>query len=366
MNKINIPHKLRILNSNEEVANELLKIIHENNFSKVVLITTKTPNYLITNELEVFLFDKVQKLKTFQVINASVSYANALPITDFDLVIGVGGGKVIDSAKYAAHINKIPVISIPTTISNDGICSPVAVLKEKENKYKSLGATIPIALLVPLHLIEKSDEESIISGIGDLLSNLSAAEDCRLALTENNEKIDDYAVILAEQAARNIFSEIKNYILQGKSKEKFLKENLKEIINSLTLSGIAMEIAKSSRPASGAEHLVSHAMDELHGGLRQHGLQVAFGMYLMSFLRSKLGYIRESAFDEIRAVLRFIGLPTTISSFGLSKEKLIEIIQHAPKTRPERFTILNKMNMDRDYLSEVIDKLFGVKVTVYT
>lgn len=362
MNQISLPYKLRILNSNKEVAEELIAFIKEQGFSKVVLITTKTPNYLITNDLEVALFDHLQKLKTFQVINASISYVNQLLITDFDVVVGVGGGRVIDTAKYAAYINNIPCISIPTAISNDGICSPIAVLKEKQNKYKSLGAAIPIGLFVPLHIVKDSDEESLISGVGDLLSNLSAVEDWELAGQERGEYVDDYAVMVSKHAANEIFLLAKNYILLRKSREEFLKENLREIIESLALSGIAMEIAGTSRPASGAEHLISHAIDELFGGLRQHGFQVAFGMYITTFLRSELGYISRNNFEELRAVLRFLGLPTSLSSFGLTKEQLIEVIAHAPNTRAERYTFLNKINLSKSSVDELLTRLFQSKI----
>lgn len=358
MNQINIPSRLSILNSNQEIAGELISFIQDQGFSKIALITTKTPTHLITNELEVSLFNVASKLKTFQVINTSIAYVNQLSLSDFDLVIGIGGGKVIDTAKYAAHINNLPCISIPTAISNDGICSPVAVLKEKQNKYKSLGASMPIALFVPLHLIEKSDEESIISGIGDLLSNLSAVEDWKLASKETGEFIDDYAVMISKQSALSVYLGIQNYILQRKSKEQFLKDYLKAIIESLALSGIAMEIAGTSRPASGAEHLISHAIDELYGGLKPHGIQVAFGMYISAYFWSELGYIPKNCFHEIRAVLRFLGIPTTLSQIGLTKEQLIEAIIYAPETRSNRYTILNKIKLDKTYLSDLLDKLF--------
>lgn len=364
MNRIDIPLKLKILSSNEEVISELITFIQGNNFNKVALITTRTPNHLITNEIETSLFDRLEKIKTFQVIDASTSYVNQLSVSDFDVAIGVGGGKVIDTAKYAAHLNHIPCISIPTVISNDGICSPVAVLRGKNNKYQSLGATIPVALFVPLHLVEVTPEENITSGVGDLLSNLSAIEDWKLASKENSEYIDDYAVMVSRQAALNIFSEIKNYILQGKNKTLFLKNNQENIIESLALSGIAMEIAGTSRPASGAEHLISHAIDELYGGLKLHGIQVAFGTYITTFLRSELGYLSKHDFEELKAILRFMGLPITLSTIGLTKEQLIEVITHAPKTRADRFTILNKISTDKNYTRQLLDKLFGAKTTV--
>lgn len=361
MNHINVPIKLKILHSNEEVANELLSIINELGAKNVALISTTTPTHLITNYLENFLFDKIQKIKTFQVVNASISYVNQLSLNGFDLVIGIGGGKVIDTAKYAGYLNKIPSISIPTTISNDGICSPIAVLKDKGNKYKSLGAKIPVAMLVPLHLIKQSDEESLISGVGDLLSNLSAIEDWKLANKVINKQIDDYSVAVSENAAKNVLLQIQKYILLNKKKEQFLNENLEMIINSLALSGIAMEIAGTSRPASGAEHLISHSIDELFGSTKQHGIQVAFGMYIVTFIRAELGYIPKNDFEELRAVFRFLNLPTTLSSMGLTKGQVIQAIQHAPETRKDRYTILNEIKLDKETLDDLLDILFGPK-----
>ncbi len=365
MNSINIPDRLRLLNSNKEIAEELIVFIKEQNFKKVAVLTTKTPNQLITNELELSLFDNVEKIKTFQVITPSVAFVNQLVLSEFDLVIGVGGGKVIDTAKYAAHINNLPCVSIPTSISNDGICSPVSVLKEKQNKHVSLGATMPVALFVPLHLIGKSDEESLISGVGDLLSNLSAVEDWKLANKEKNEYIDDYAVLISENAALTVFTQIKNYILQNKSKEQFLKENLKMIIESIAMSGIAMEIAGTSRPASGAEHLMSHAIDELFGGVKPHGVQVAFGMYITTFIRSELGYISKNIFQELRAVLRYLGLPTTLSAIGITREQLVKAILHAPETRGDKYTILSKLKLEENYISLLLDRLFKEKINLH-
>lgn len=364
MNQINIPYKLCICYSNKEVASELVGFIQEQGLSKIAIITTKTPNHLITNELETSLFNHVEKIKTFQVVSPSTSFVNQLQLTDFDVVIGIGGGKAIDTAKYAAHVYDIPCISIPTSISNDGICSPVAVLKEKQNRFQSLGATIPIALIVPLHLIKQSDEESIISGIGDLLTNLSAIEDWKLANKETGESIDDYAVMVSKHAALSIYSEIKSYILQNKTKKQFLEDNLKTIIESLALSGIAMEIAGTSRPASGAEHLISHSIDELFGGVKSHGIQVAFGMYITTFLRAELGLISKDSLEELRAIFRFLGLPTMLLQIGLEKEQLIEAILHAPETRPGKYTILNKTTLDEKYLNNLIDKALDLKIAL--
>ena len=150
--------------------------------------------------------------------------------------------------------------------------------------------------------------------------------------------------------------------LQHKTKEQFLSDNLETIIESLALSGIAMEIAGTSRPASGAEHLISHSIDELVGGLKPHGIQVAFGTYITTFLRVEMGYEKKDTLEKLKTVYRFLELPTKLSDIGLTKEQLIEAIIYAPETRAGKYTILNKIKLEQNYLSDMLDKLFANRV----
>ena len=170
--------------------------------------------------------------------------------------------------------------------------------------------------------------------------------------------------MVAKNAALSVFVEIENCILKHKTKKEFLNENLKTIIEALALSGIAMEIAGTSRPASGAEHLISHSIDELFGGLKQHGIQVAFGAYITAFLRVEMGYATKDVFEKLKAVYKFLELPTKLSEIGLTKEQLIEAIIHAPETRLGKYTILNKIKLEKKYVGNLLDKWFGAKVTI--
>ncbi|WP_230688576.1 iron-containing alcohol dehydrogenase, partial [Streptococcus pneumoniae] len=73
--------------------------------------------------------------------------------TDIDCIVGMGGGRVLDVCKYASFISKRPYLSIPTTAANDGIASPVAVLKRQDDRPKSLGAAIPSMTLIDIDVI---------------------------------------------------------------------------------------------------------------------------------------------------------------------------------------------------------------------
>ena len=69
MNAVNIPDRLCLLNSNKEITEELVFFLKEQNFKNIALITSKTPNHLITNEIELALLHKIEKLKTFSFKN---------------------------------------------------------------------------------------------------------------------------------------------------------------------------------------------------------------------------------------------------------------------------------------------------------
>lgn len=265
------------------------------------------------------------------------------------MIVGIGGGRVIDVCKYAAHLRRLPFYCIPTQISHDGIGSPVAVLRVKaKERPQSLGASMPSGIFVPLFTVVNAPKQSILSGIGDLISNLSAIEDWKLAENDGKEKSDDYGMMISRVAARMIYVELlSNLINRGWTEPRFVA-NLTE---GLVLSGIAMEIAGSSRPCSGSEHMISHSIDELFGGITSHGLQVGFGTVVAFFLHDRL-----EEMEQIRRLYQAIGIPVRPSDLGLSFEQFSRVMTHARHTRPNRYTILDQTPLDVGFLGE----LYGI------
>lgn len=109
-------------------------------------------------------------------------------------------------------------------------------------------------------------------------------------------------------------------------------------MHGLILSGIAMSIAGSSRPCSGAEHKISHAIDMLYPGTSQHGLQVALGTLLA-------GFMRKEPLEKLLTFARRLNLPTSYRDLGLSEEQFVQCLLNAPRTR-ERYTVLEAMKLD--------------------
>ncbi len=132
-------------------------------------------------------------LKEELVDNNTISYAMNLAeriiATDITCIVGLGGGKVLDVCKYAAYISKILYLAIPTTAANDGLVSPVAVLKRQDGRPKSLGACMPSMVLIDTDVIAKGPIQNIKAGIGDTISNYMALIDWELASSKGKDSI---------------------------------------------------------------------------------------------------------------------------------------------------------------------------------
>ncbi len=245
-----------------------------------------------------------------------------------EIVVSIGGGRVIDTGKMAAHRLNLPFVSVPTVLSNDGIASPVAVI-DGMSRFTSP----PLAVYVPLDIIKSAPINHIRAGIGDLISNISATLDWELAHAEVNEPIVDIAVLLARGGA---------FAVLTKPRSITELEYLERLAAGLIQSGLAMELAGSSRPASGAEHKISHAIDALFRDKVNtlHGEQTALGTLIAQFIRGK-------EIDHLIQLFKHIGLPYHWHQIGLDDHEMAEVMAHAAaKIRRERFTVLEKMDID--------------------
>lgn len=271
-------------------------------------------------------------------IDAAVKLADAMRGKRYDAVVGLGGGKIIDVAKYAAARVGLPMVAVATNLSHDGICSPVSTL-DNDNGRGSYGVPTPIALVIDLDVIREAPVRFVRSGIGDAISNLSAIADWELSHRETGEPIDGLAAAMARSAGESVLRHP-----GGVGDDAFLTT----LAEGLVLSGIAMSISGDTRPSSGACHEISHAFDLLfpkraaaHG--EQVGLGAAFAMYLRG-AHEESGLIAE--------VLRRHGLPVTPGEIGFSDEEFVQAVEYAPQTRPGRYTILEHLDLSADQIKD--------------
>ncbi len=324
MRQINIPKTLKIIHSDAELIAELASLIN----AETCIVYSSSAKSLAQEIISKF------NLK-HQIFSAGKAFTKGdLDLSEFPQglnFIGVGGGSVLDIAKYLASHNSGRFISVPTLVSHDGICSPVAVINGK-----SIGATMPSAILVPLHLVKRADIKYIYAGIGDLISNLSAIDDWMLAAQAGKDQVDDFSFMLSKTAALSLIKTLELGVNQG-SKFLYSDEFLTVLVESLNLAGIAMSIAGSSRPCSGAEHMISHAIDQIYGsGVKaQHGIQVGIAtLYLAKYRKD---------FPDLSGLLTRIGFPCSFSEIDISDKELEQVLELAPSTRAGRYTILEEI-----------------------
>lgn len=261
-----------------------------------------------------------------------------------DWLIAVGGGSIIDVAKLASLKAGIPFISFPTTASHDGIASANASIKDIETKT-SIKAVPPVAVIADVKVIKTAPYRYLAAGVGDIISNLTAVKDWLLAHRLRGEYYSEYAASLSLMSAKMVIKNA-NIIRLGN------EESVRKVIKGLISSGVAMSIAGSSRPASGAEHLFSHALDMITPKPALHGEQCGVGTIITAYLHGL-------KWKTIRETLKKVGAPTNAYELGIDPEYIIEALTIAHTIRPERYTILGKEGLTRE-AAEKAAKITGV------
>jgi glycerol-1-phosphate dehydrogenase [NAD(P)+] len=245
-----------------------------------------------------------------------------------DIVISAGGGAVIDVGKVVALKKGADFICVPTAPSHDGIFSGRANLRDSR-KTPSIAAKMPLAIVADISIIKNAPHRLVASGFADTVAKITAVHDWRLA-GERGEYYSEFAAEIALFAAEKI---IKSAGLIRERDER----GIRDLMQALIASGASMAIAGSSRPASGAEHTISHVLESM-GSKALHGEQCGVASIVTAHLQGQ-GWMR------IRDALRDAGAPTTAQELGIEKEKFISAVAKAKDFR-DRYTILNEKDVD--------------------
>ncbi|WP_179811888.1 iron-containing alcohol dehydrogenase family protein [Nocardiopsis sinuspersici] len=277
-------------------------------------------------------------------VDAATELGKKLRSGAYEAVAGIGGGKTIDVTKFAATMAGIPMVAVATNLAHDGIASPVSSL-EHEGGKPSIGVTMPIAVVIDVGYVRAAPSHLVRSGVGDVVSNISAIEDWELAGRVNGEPVDGMAVTFARVAAEAVL-----HRPDSVDSDAFLTV----LAEGLVLSGMAMSVAGSSRPASGACHEILHAVTQLYPGTSNHGELAGLGALYASFLRVRHMDWPEARMHEIRDCLVRHGLPIVPSDVGLDDAAFAQAVFHAPSTRPGRFTILEHLELSRDEIGRSV------------
>lgn len=325
---ISVPELLRI---KPGVLPNLGKYLARDEWNEITLYYGEGIEKIYGAEIEKTLKDhKVGVLFKKEILNNAVEGVFddlALIPNKSEVLVAIGGGKVIDYCKYLGFLKHLPVIAVPTALSNDGMASPTASLTQN-GKRKSFKARPPEGVLIDTSVILKSPVRYTYSGIGDMVAKVTAIRDWKLAFHQNKEAVNDFSVLVAQHSVENVFG--------SPSYEITDPEFINRLAGSLVMSGVSMEIAGSSRPASGAEHLISHAYDEVAQQPSLHGIQVGVASYATSWLQENHRQEMLSNF------LLLSGFASFVEKNPLSKTDFIKALELAPKLRPNYYTVLSE------------------------
>lgn len=318
-----------IIRTGHNILGNIDKILRQAHlfFPSKIIVTQENLLNIYGDVINQNEYDKILIYKGGDISESAV-LINEIKNSD-SLIIAFGGGSILDLVKYSASKCDLPYITCPSTLSNDAIYSCVARLTDR-GKKRSLGVQPPTGIILDLEVIKKSPKELILAGVGDLITNLSAIQDWKLAHNIINEPINELAFMLAKNAAVGLFG----YTEKDLYKDEFLFD----LANGLILSGMSMIISGDTRGTSGSEHLISHAIDEYFNDKSSiHGVQAAWAFLLIERI-----FRKNASFEKkLSEFYDNIGLTKVIKQYiSFDEEDFKKFIPYAIKIR-NRFTIFN-------------------------
>ena len=188
------------------------------------------------------------------------------------------------------------------------------------------------------------------SGIGDMVAKITSLYDWQYEENNGHAVVNDFAMMIAKKAV-NSFVRTPYETIED---ELFLKE----LLDSLAMSGIANEIAGSSAPTSGSEHMISHALDKMLERPQLHGVQVGVATYLMA-------RVHDHRYVRVDAVFTKTGFWDYVETLNLNVEDYLKAVDLAPEMKPFRHTYLHEekyRNLAKEILvtDEKLKRIFHI------
>ena len=331
-----LPRKILIGEGVVSQVGVLIKTLN-GSAAKVVVITGRIVKSIAGNELESSL--EKASLKSLQLVVSHASMDDVDKLQDKirgelpDFIIGFGGGRSVDIAKMTAFKIGRPFLSVPTSASHDGISSPFVSIRGTEKPH-SIKANTPIGVVADTHLMLQAPSRLLAGGCGDLVAKITAVKDWELARDEKGEYFGSYAANLAYMSAEIILGESEKLSRRSQF-------SIRTIVEALISAGVAACIAGSSRPCSGSEHLFSHAVEYVAGpNFGLHGERVGIGTLIMAKLHGL-------NWEKIAETLENVGAPTKAKQIKLTEDHVVRALTAAQSLRPDRYTILSKVRLDK-------------------
>ncbi|HIY78711.1 MAG TPA: sn-glycerol-1-phosphate dehydrogenase [Candidatus Borkfalkia excrementavium] len=288
-----------------------------------------------------------------------------------DYVLAVGSGTLNDTAKFAAYHTGKKSGVLATAPSMDGYASPVAPIMRAGFKVSEI-VHAPSDILIDTDILSAAPSVMIAAGAGDIMGKYTCLTDWRLAQNHLGEEVNEEAFSDTVDAVDKCFGSIEDIYARGAA-------GIGRLTDALIVSGLAIAETGNSRPASGAEHHISHYLEmwfvaqKMHVPL--HGIKVGLGTLVTAYLYGALerdGVEFRGAEATYRAaryipplktleeMLCRLGAPTRFSELPISRELFRETMLKAYTVRPRYtvLTLLHEMGLMERYLPQLEEKFY--------
>jgi len=255
---------------------------------------------------------------------------------NYDVIIGLGGGKAIDTAKTLGFYEKKPVVVVPTIASTDAPCSSLAVLYTEEgtfDEYIFFGKN-PDLVLVDVELIAKAPTRFLVAGMGDALATYFEARSCERSWANNipGGKSTKTALAAAKLCYEILLEDSVKAIAACDS--NVVTPALENIVEAnVLLSGLGFE--SSGLAAAHAIHNGLSVLEETHHFF--HGEKVSFGTLVHLVLENA----PSSEINEVINYCKKVGLPTCLKDLGITDNSVEKLMPVATASCAEGETIHN-------------------------
>lgn len=315
---------------------------HASSFGKVFLVIASESGMKRTKEIVEKSFAGTDKKLVFEVFNKECSkkeinrLMGVCKATNCDCVIGIGGGKLLDTAKATAHYLSIPVVVVPSIASTDAPCSALSVIYTEDGVFEEylVLPKNPEVVLMDTKVIVNAPARFLVSGMGDALATYFEARACDQSNATNMAGLHPAksAYALAKLCYETLIED--GFKAKLAAESKVVTPAVENIIEANTyLSGIGFE--SGGLAACHAIHNGFTVLSQCHG--LYHGEKVAFGTIVQLVMEN-------SPMDEISEVIEFctsVGLPVTLGQMGIKEIKPEEIMEVAKGACAPGETIYN-------------------------
>lgn len=243
--------------------------------------------------------------------------------TKSDIILAIGGGKTVDTAKICADKANLPVVIVPTIASTDAPCSACAVVYTRDGIFESVQyqKKSPAIVLVDTQIITNSPVRFLVSGMGDALATWFEAKSC--ITSQSTNECNGLSTLSAFQIARLCFETLLDYgtLAKRANEKKIITPALNNIIEANTLmSGIGFESCGLA-----TAHAIHNGLTELTETHEYfHGEKVAFGVLTGLHLNSE----DKKTIKKVYSFCIEVGLPVTLKELGIidaNREKLSKV-----------------------------------------